>query len=51
MSEWLAHPAFQGGIAPFVAALVAALALRPFNLAGLSVADRKSTRLNSSHRL
>jgi hypothetical protein len=38
MSEWLAHPAFQGGIAPFVAALVAALALRPFNLAGLSVA-------------
>jgi hypothetical protein len=38
MEEWLNHPAVQGGIAPFVAALVATLVLRPFNLAGLAVA-------------
>lgn len=38
MQEWLSHPAFQGGIAPFTAALVATLVLRPFNLAGLAVA-------------
>jgi hypothetical protein len=37
MEVWLSHPAFQGGIAPFATALVAALVLRPFNLAGLSV--------------
>lgn len=37
MQEWLSHPAFQGGIAPFAAALIAALVLRPFNLAGLAV--------------
>ena len=37
MQEWLSHPAFQGGIAPFAAALVAALVLRRFNLAGLAL--------------
>lgn len=37
MEEWLSHPAFQGGIAPFAAALIATLVLRPFNLAGLAV--------------
>jgi hypothetical protein len=37
MHEWLGHPAFQGGIAPFAAALIAVLVLRSFNLAGLSV--------------
>jgi hypothetical protein len=37
MEEWLSHPAVQGGIAPFAAALVATLVLRPFNLAGLAV--------------
>jgi hypothetical protein len=37
MDEWLSHPAVQGGIAPFVVALVATLALRPFKLAGLAV--------------
>lgn len=38
MSELLAHPAFQGGIAPFVAALVVALLLRPLRLGGIAVA-------------
>lgn len=37
MDEWLSHPAVQGGIAPFVVALVVTLALRPFNLAGFAV--------------
>ena len=37
MEEWLSHPAVQGGIAPFAAALIATLVFRPFNLAGLSV--------------
>ena len=38
MSELLAHPAFQGGVAPFFLALVVALLLRPLRLAGLAVA-------------
>ncbi|MGQ0654239.1 MAG: hypothetical protein ACT4P4_18570 [Betaproteobacteria bacterium] len=38
MSEFLAHPAFQGGLAPFLAALVVALVLRPVRLAGLAIA-------------
>ena len=38
MNEWLSHPAVQGGLAPFVAALVVATLLRPFNLAGLAAA-------------
>lgn len=38
MQDWLSHPAVQGGVAPFAAALVAAVVLRPFNLAGLAVA-------------
>jgi hypothetical protein len=38
MSEWLSHPAVQGGVAPFVAALAAATLLRAFNLAGLAAA-------------
>lgn len=37
MHEWLSHPAVQGGVAPFVVALVATLLLRPFNLSGLAV--------------
>lgn len=38
MQDWLNHPAVQGGVAPFVVALVATLLLRPFNLSGLAVA-------------
>jgi hypothetical protein len=38
LSELLAHPAFQGGIAPFFAALIVALVLRPVRLGGLAVA-------------
>jgi hypothetical protein len=38
MNEWLSHPAIQGGVAPFVAALIVAVLLRPFNLAGLAAA-------------
>lgn len=38
MEELLNNPAVQGGLAPFVAALVAAFALFPARLAGLAVA-------------
>jgi len=37
MDDFLSNPAVQGGLAPFVAALVVALALQPLRLAGLSV--------------
>lgn len=37
MNDFVGHPAFQGGIAPFVVALVVALALRPLRLGGLAV--------------
>lgn len=36
MQELLSNPAFQAGVAPFAAALVAALALAPLRLAGLA---------------
>ena len=38
MQEFLAHPAVQAGVAPFVVALAAALLLRPLKLAGLAIA-------------
>jgi hypothetical protein len=38
MTEWLSNPAVQGGVAPFVVALVVVLALRRFKLAGLAIA-------------
>lgn len=37
MQEFLSHPAVQAGVAPFVAALVAALLFRPFKLSGLAI--------------
>lgn len=37
MQEFLGNPAVQGGVAPFVVALVAALALAPLRLGGLAV--------------
>lgn len=37
MQELLNHPAVQAGIAPFVAALITAFALRPVRLSGLAV--------------
>ncbi len=37
MQEMLANPAVQGGLAPFVAALIAAALLAPFRLGGLAV--------------
>ncbi len=37
MDELLSHPAVQGGIAPFIAALVVALLLGPLRLGGLAV--------------
>src|SRR5258706_15039774 len=37
MQEMLANPAVQGGLAPFVAALVVAALLTPFRLGGLAV--------------
>jgi hypothetical protein len=39
MNEWLSHPAVQGAVAPFVAALIVAILLRPFRLAGLAAAS------------
>lgn len=36
MDDFLSNPAVQGGVAPFVAALVVAFALQPLRLAGLS---------------
>lgn len=38
MQEFLAHPAVQAGVAPFAAAFVVALLLRPLKLAGLAIA-------------
>lgn len=38
MRELLAHPAVQGGLAPFAAALAAALLLHPLRLSGLAAA-------------
>jgi hypothetical protein len=38
MNDLLAHPAVQGGVAPFVVALILVLVLQPFRLAGLAVA-------------
>jgi hypothetical protein len=38
MDDWLANPAVQGGVIPFVAGLVVALVLGRFSLAGLAVA-------------
>ena len=38
MQEFLNHPAVQAGVAPFVAALVAALLFRPLKLSGLAIA-------------
>ena len=38
MEAFLNHPAVQGGLAPFVAGLVAAIVLGRFSLAGLAVA-------------
>ena len=37
MEAFLSNPAVQGGVAPFVVGLVAAIVLRRFNLAGLTV--------------
>lgn len=37
MDDFLSNPAFQAGVAPFVAALAVALVLRPVKLAGLAV--------------
>lgn len=37
MGDFLANPAVQGGLAPFVAGLAVALALQPLRLGGLSV--------------
>src|SRR5207245_11083394 len=37
MQEMLANPAVQGGLAPFVAALIVAALLAPFRLGGLAV--------------
>ncbi len=37
MQEMLANPAVQGGLAPFIAALVVAALLAPFRLGGLAV--------------
>jgi hypothetical protein len=37
LSELVAHPAFQGGIAPFVVALVVVLLLQPLRLSGMAV--------------
>ena len=37
MQEWLSHPAFQSGLAPFVVALVAAELLLRLRLSGLAV--------------
>jgi hypothetical protein len=37
VAELLAHPAVQGGIAPFVVALVVVLLLQPLRLAGLAI--------------
>src|SRR5437870_3567704 len=38
MEEFFSNPAVQGGVAPFVAALVVALALGPLRLGGLAAA-------------
>ena len=37
MSEFLANPAVQGGVAPFVVALIAVLLLQPLRLGGFAV--------------
>src|SRR6266705_6169758 len=37
MQEMLANPAVQGGLAPFVAALIVAAFLAPFRLGGLAI--------------
>jgi hypothetical protein len=37
LDDFLSNPAVQGGIAPFVAGLVVALALQPFRLGGLAI--------------
>ena len=37
MENWLTQPAVQGGVAPFVVALVVVLLLKRFNLAGIAV--------------
>lgn len=37
MEDLLSNPAVQGGVAPFLAALIVALALSPFRLGGLAV--------------
>lgn len=37
MQELLSHPAVQGGIAPFLTALIAAVVLRRWNLSGLAL--------------
>jgi hypothetical protein len=38
MNDLLAHPAVQGGVAPFIVALILVLLLQPLRLAGLVVA-------------
>ena len=38
MQEWLRHPAVQGGLAPLLAGMAAALALFPVRLSGLAAA-------------
>src|SRR2546430_16676484 len=43
MQEMLANPAVQGGLAPFIAALIAAALLAPFRLGGLAVATSFAT--------
>ena len=38
MEEFLANPAVQGGVAPFIVSIVVALALQPLRLGGLAIA-------------
>ncbi len=37
LNEWLNHPAVQGGIVPFIAALIATELLNRLRLSGLAV--------------
>ena len=43
MQEMLANPAVQGGLAPFIAALIVAALLAPFRLGGLAVVTAFAT--------
>ncbi|HUK04545.1 MAG TPA: hypothetical protein VLV90_05615 [Burkholderiales bacterium] len=43
MGGFFDHPAVQGGVAPFVVALVVAILLQRFNLAGLAIAAALAT--------